>query len=62
MNLNVGLPELLFVLIVIVLPLWAIRRFPVPTNRAARYVLLLTIALLIAVLAFNYATTFRTAD
>jgi hypothetical protein len=62
MNLRIGLPELLFVLVVIVLPLWAIRRFPLPANRAAKYVLLVTIALLFAVLAFNYATTYRAVD
>jgi hypothetical protein len=61
MSLNIGLPELLFVL-VMVLPLWAIRRFPPSKSRAARYVLLFTVALLLAVFAFNYAMTFRTID
>jgi len=62
MNARIGLPELLFVLVVIVLPLWAIRRFPLPTNRAARYVLFLAVASLIAILAFNHTTTYRTID
>jgi len=62
MNMNIGIPELLFVLIVIVLPLWAIRRFPLPRNRAPRYVLLLAVALLVSVFVWNWTTTFRAVD
>jgi hypothetical protein len=62
MNMVVGLPAVLFVLIVLVLPRWAIRWLPMPANRAARYVLAFTIALLVAVFVFNYSTTFRMVD
>jgi hypothetical protein len=62
MNMIIGIPELLFVLIVIVLPLWAIRKFPLPRNRAPRYVLLSAVALLVAVFVWNYTTTFRVVD
>jgi hypothetical protein len=62
MNMNIGIPELLFVLIVIVLPLWAIRRFPLPRNRAPRYVLLFAVALVVSVFVWNWTTTFRAVD
>jgi multisubunit Na+/H+ antiporter MnhB subunit len=62
MNMNIGFPELLFVLIVIVLPLWAIRRFPLPRNRAPRYALLFAVALLVAVFVWNYTSTFRAVE
>jgi hypothetical protein len=62
MNMNIGIPELLFVLIVIVLPLWAIRRFPLPRNRGPRYVLLFAVALLVSVFVWNLTTTFRAVD
>ena len=62
MNMSIGIPELLFVLIVIVLPLWAIRRFPIPRNRPPRYVLLFAVALLVAVFVWNCTTTFRAVD
>jgi hypothetical protein len=62
MKMTIGMPELLFVLIVIVLPLWAIRRFPLPRNRAPWYMLFLTLASVVAVFVFNYATTFRAVD
>jgi hypothetical protein len=60
--LNIGIPELFFVLIVIVLPLWAIRRFPLPRNRAPRYVLLFAVAMLVAVFIWNWTTTYRAVD
>ena len=59
---NIGIPELLFVLVFIVLPLWAVRRFPLPRNNTARRVLLLGIAALVAVFLFNWSTTFRAVN
>jgi hypothetical protein len=62
MNMIIGIPELVFVLVFIVLPLWAIRRFPLPRKRAPRYVLLFAVALVVAVFVWNYTTTFRAVD
>jgi O-antigen ligase len=62
MNMNIGIPELLFVLIVIVLPLWAIRSVRLPRNRAPRYVLLFAVALVVAAFVWNWTTTFRAVD
>ena len=59
---NIGLPELLFVLVFIVLPLWAVRRFPLPRNNTARRVLLLGIAALVAVFLLNWSKTFRAVN
>jgi O-antigen ligase len=59
---NIGIPELFFVLIFIVLPLWAIRRFPLPRNKAPRYVLLFAVALVVAAFVWNWTTTFRAVD
>ena len=57
-----GLPEIVFVLIVIVLPLWAIRGFPLPRNRTSRYALLFTVALLFLVYLYNWAMPSRLAQ
>lgn len=58
-DLNIGVPEVL-VAIVIGLFLWAVRRFPIE-KRAAKYVLVV-LAILAAVLIFNWVTPFRSAN
>ena len=55
---GIGLPEILIVL-VIAIPLWAFRGFPLPKNRIVRSTLMLVVALLLAVLVYNWTTTFR---
>ena len=55
---GIGLPEILLVL-VIALPLWAFRGFPLPKNRIIRSTLMFVVAFLLAVLVYNWTTTFR---
>jgi hypothetical protein len=55
---GIGLPEILIVL-VIAIPLWAFRGFPLPRNRIVRSALMFVVAFLLAVLVYNWTTTFR---
>jgi hypothetical protein len=57
---NIGIPELLFVLVFIVLPLWAVRRFPV--SKGVFKVALVAFGVIVALLAYNWMTTFRTVE
>jgi hypothetical protein len=58
-DLNIGIPEIL-VVVVIGLFLWVGRRFP-PSKSFGTYILV-ALAILVAVLLFNYATRFRAVD
>jgi hypothetical protein len=58
---NIAVPEVLFVLVLIGVPIWTSRRFPL-SSRLARYALACALGLLFAVVAFDVATTFRAAD
>ena len=57
---NIGIPEIVPVLIVVGVPLWASRGFTLPKNRIIRYALLFVVAGVLTVLIFNWTSRFHT--
>ena len=55
---NIGIPEILFVLIIVGLLVLAARKWPV-RPAAVKYALLALLAVVVATLVFNWTTTFR---
>ena len=56
---NIGIPEIVLALLLIGVPVWALRRFPIPQKRVARYALFFGLTALVAVLVYNWAMPFR---
>jgi len=57
MNMNIGLPEILFVLVIVGL-LWMARRVRV-RGGFVKYALIVLTAVAAGILVYNYTTTFR---
>ena len=56
---NIGIPEVIIAMLLIFLPVLAARRFPIP-EKVFPNGALIAVGVILLVLLFNYATTFRT--
>jgi hypothetical protein len=53
---NIGIPEIVIAGLVIGIPVWAYRGFPLPKKAIERYVLLSVLTLLCGALVYNWMT------
>ena len=58
---SIGLPDVLFALIIVGIPIWAARKFGV-SKGIFTFALTCALAMLVAALVFNWATTFHAVN
>jgi hypothetical protein len=58
---TVGIPEIVLVLLLIGLPVWLARRFPISEKVFPNY-MVIAVAVLFLVFLYNWTTTFRAAN